>query len=739
MRINNLKKRSLFLNSFLMPVVSIWLLGVTTAYTQGQWAKTNGPYGYTTSAIASVNSKRIFAATLEAGLFRSTDQGATWQQINNGLNGYIPFYSLAIDSSGNVYAGTYDGHVFKTIDYGATWAQMSDWGHYFVLCLSVNSHGNIYAGIGSTNVTQEGGLYVSTNGGNSWNEDTTWLNWAVYNICFDAFDRVYMATNFGFFRSLSSDINPTWVQYSDVATDQCCVYVGSNGDVYYADQNYFVSHSTDGGDTWRDNSLQGQIITCITGADSGVVYAGSADGHLWKSTDFGHSWDSLYLNGMTTRIRSLIQIPKGPLMIATGGDGILKSYDGGQTWIEGGIKPVQPTQLLADSTGTIYAVRPDNIISRTTDQGEHWRRVSNATFNSLTKTDKNTFMYAISCIVREPADGAAYDTLCFSGYISAYQCYNPCPGSNSSVTAENLISSQDGYIYMYGMINSTSCSFTHPYGVGYSNPALTIKRSTNDGLDWKEIKSAPCYSSPLYFSCNSGGWVFDISTDSTASVSSDNGNTWNDLSGKFSSIVGTPAMGLYAVDGTGNIVYSSDFGVNWSVSAGLNIFHIQATSLLLGPNNVLLAGTKQGKVLYSRTGSLWDTLSGTLPPESVGTLAVDSAGHVWAALPDGVYRWSNSITDVHESALTPLSEDMVLYPNPASEATTVDIPLPQTGATEIRLYDMLGRNVFRLSGPTIRTGAFHAMIPVNSLAPGLYTCRTRVGNKLFVNPLVVTR
>ncbi|HET7152805.1 MAG TPA: T9SS type A sorting domain-containing protein [Candidatus Kapabacteria bacterium] len=736
MKKNNFDRQIVFVLDKTLTVVLFCFFGIASAHAQGQWVRTNGPYGYTTKVIASANSKRIFAATLEAGIFRSIDQGATWQQINNGLNGYLPFYSLAIDSSGNVYAGTYDGHVFKSIDYGATWVQMSDWGHQYVRCIAVSPVGVIIA---STEYTAEqgGNIYSSTDDGTTWVTDSTWRSWIVaYHICFDVFNKIYVGCSGGLYRSYLSSLNSSWAILDNDPSPHG-LFINSQGDIYYALWDCIL-HSTDGGDTWRDTALHADSIYSFGSDKSGNLYAGSLSGHLFHSGNYGQTWDSVDLHGMVAPIYGITYPPKGPLMIATGGEGIPRSIDNGQTWVEGGIKTVQPTQLLADSTGTIYAVRPDNIVSKTTDQGMHWRRLTNNPLVYITKSARNTFLYSNGCIIRKPADGAMNDTSCFSGTIYQYQCYNECPTSSSSVSVYNLISSQDGPQYFYGMITGTSCYFTRPDRELYSSPATTIRRSTDDGATWKEIKSAPCYSSPLYFSCNSGGWVFDISTDSIASLSTDNGDTWNDLSGKFSYIVGTQDMGMYAIDGNGNVMYSSDHGAHWSLSLGFNAFNVKMTSLFLGPDNILLAGTDHGKVYYSRSGNSWNALSGTLPTESVGIMAVDSGGHVWASLPDGVYRWSNSITDVRETISTPQSEEMVLYPNPTSDETTVSMTSMQRGTATIFLYDMLGRCVLQTKSSSTQNGV-HTNISVSTLASGIYVCRARVGDKLFASPLVVTR
>lgn len=52
-------------------------------------------------------SEDIFACTYD-GVFRSTDNGDSWTQINNGLTA-AHIEALAINSSDDVFAGSYGG------------------------------------------------------------------------------------------------------------------------------------------------------------------------------------------------------------------------------------------------------------------------------------------------------------------------------------------------------------------------------------------------------------------------------------------------------------------------------------------------------------------------------------------------------------------------------------------------------------------------------------------------------
>jgi hypothetical protein len=64
--------------------------------------------------IAANSSGHLFAGTLGAGMFRSTDGGRTWDSLNTGLVDRN-VYSVAFDSSGFVYAGTQSGVILRSV------------------------------------------------------------------------------------------------------------------------------------------------------------------------------------------------------------------------------------------------------------------------------------------------------------------------------------------------------------------------------------------------------------------------------------------------------------------------------------------------------------------------------------------------------------------------------------------------------------------------------------------------
>lgn len=101
---------------------------------------------------AGIDQDWFHDATL--GLFKTTDGGATWSVMNNGLEGVVsvrtPFTALVIDPSLSVlYMGTSGSGVFKSVDGGASWATFNDGlPNLDIRALAVSSDGSgvVYAG-----------------------------------------------------------------------------------------------------------------------------------------------------------------------------------------------------------------------------------------------------------------------------------------------------------------------------------------------------------------------------------------------------------------------------------------------------------------------------------------------------------------------------------------------------------------------------------------------------------------
>ncbi|HIJ97224.1 MAG TPA: hypothetical protein HPP94_16110 [Desulfuromonadales bacterium] len=137
------------------------------------WQSTGGPEGASITSIAvdQTNSKVVYASSILGGVIKTTNGGASWISINNGLHVPGSIQSIAIDPTNNqvIYVGGDSGkRVFKSIDGGSSWFVPSNdlftigGGSNFIITIDPLDSQTIYV------ATTINGLYKSTNGGTSW-------------------------------------------------------------------------------------------------------------------------------------------------------------------------------------------------------------------------------------------------------------------------------------------------------------------------------------------------------------------------------------------------------------------------------------------------------------------------------------------------------------------------------------------------------------------------------------------
>lgn len=173
------------------------LLAVLTANTVMAQAdfrqSTNGPSRGTIQSIAINSSDDIFVGSFGWGVYRSTDNGDTWNQFTTGLPlGVNPMQTrggvraFSINSNGDIFAGfagffnDEKSGVFRSSDNGETWSDVGNGLPGFGCCtFVVDSKNDIFAGSRSgtlNNVPFFGRAFVSRDNGDNWMEISSGLD-----------------------------------------------------------------------------------------------------------------------------------------------------------------------------------------------------------------------------------------------------------------------------------------------------------------------------------------------------------------------------------------------------------------------------------------------------------------------------------------------------------------------------------------------------------------------------------
>jgi photosystem II stability/assembly factor-like uncharacterized protein len=124
--------------------------------------------------------------------------------------------------------------------------------------------------------------------------------------------------------------------------------------------------STDGGRTWQPLSRQGQSdFHALTVSEVGVL---GYDGALVRSAD-GQNWEELTIPAQPA---SLAASPDGLSVLATTQQGLLRSRDGGATWVPVDGAPLLQVVDWADAI-TVAGVDPSGQVWTSADGAATWR------------------------------------------------------------------------------------------------------------------------------------------------------------------------------------------------------------------------------------------------------------------------------------------------------------------------------------------------------------------------------
>lgn len=97
-------------------------------------------------SLACNSTGVLFAGTYGRGIFRSTDQGKTWINMDNNSPA-LYIFSLLVDKADNIYASTYNYGVIYSSNDGANWDQLIS-GLDAIECysLAISPKGRLYVG-----------------------------------------------------------------------------------------------------------------------------------------------------------------------------------------------------------------------------------------------------------------------------------------------------------------------------------------------------------------------------------------------------------------------------------------------------------------------------------------------------------------------------------------------------------------------------------------------------------------
>jgi photosystem II stability/assembly factor-like uncharacterized protein len=686
-----------------------------------QWVQTSGPFGGSIFALAinPANSNEVFAGGPVGGVFRSTDKGTTWTQVNSGLTD-MNVYSLCFSDTGHLFAGTLNTGVFVSTNHGASWSPANT-GISNGSISSLEHIGNwVYAALHGV------GVYVSRDNGTSWtaagltNLNINVLHFATDTTLYAGIEGggVYRTTDRGaIWTQLNSGLTNTQVRalYSTGTVTAPVIFAGTYGggvfistnngtnwssfssglSVPYVNALNFVINGTfygpliagsDGGGIYRaqsttwsqsNNGLINLYERSLATDMSGTVYMGNDGGGVFVSTDAGASWNT-NSTGMTSSGLLSFATSGSNLYAGTYGAGVFLSTDNGATWTprNSGLTAPFVYALLIDG-GMMYAGTASNSISggvfRSTDGGLSWTNVNSGLTNiaviSLARVGTNLFAGTLGGVFVSADSGNSW-TAVNNGIV------------NLNLKVDALVAIGDTLF------------------AGTTGVPQAVYRSTDNGTTWSATN--------IGWSASYGTAVYAFLLDGT------------NLYAGVTQLQGSNIVGA--------VYKTTDEGTSWTLVSGST--NTQTVRSLVLANSTLIAGTDGNGVIEIKNNS-WNAVNTGLPNSQVFALASLNTTLFAGTNLSGVWkRPLSEVTAIDEvsnqlPATFSLSQN---YPNPFNPSTTIKFSISQAGLVTLKVYDILGRQVATLVNEEKPAGSYEVEFNPARLSSGIYFYSIRSGN-----------
>jgi len=299
--------------------------------------------------VSPANPNYVYAMATDSiydnllGFYRSTDGGLTFTSMSTTPNipGGQGWYNLAVAadplSANTVYAAGID--IFKSIDGGINWTNLTN----VYTTPAANTHSDVhdltFAGTSTLYITNDGGVYKTTNAGSSWSNISSNLSIAQpYGIGLSATNAKLIISG-----------------YQDNGTNLTSDLVN-----------------------WKQVFDGDGMISFIDRTNDSIMYGSTQNGGLLKSTNGGTSF-SLFINGFSGGywVTPYIQDPVTANIVYAGGDKVYKSTAGADwTAISPSFSSVRWIDIVRNNNQIIYALKYSTL-SKTVDGGANWTDLPN--------------------------------------------------------------------------------------------------------------------------------------------------------------------------------------------------------------------------------------------------------------------------------------------------------------------------------------------------------------------------
>ena len=269
----------------------------------------------------AINSNDDIFATVW-GINRSTDEGQSWETINNGIDNY-DIRAITVSNNGDIYIGAIPqnwsvNNLYRSTDNGNSWVPVLSFplnSLVAVTDLASGCNGEIVAvgsGMGSI-------CHISTDIGLTWTDIRYNLTFDPGEVAMNSIGEVFVSGgNSGLWRLPATDT--IWIQAATFPVYE--FFIASNDYMYTKE-----AKSTDKGQTWTTIG-NGSYIYSFAENSAGQLFFGTNNygQGVYRSIDFGETW-GLISDGLPTsiNINALAIDSEDYLYAGTGGKSMFKT------------------------------------------------------------------------------------------------------------------------------------------------------------------------------------------------------------------------------------------------------------------------------------------------------------------------------------------------------------------------------------------------------------------------------
>lgn len=683
----------------------------------------------------------LMSLTLAVGNSPLRAQTTVWHRTNGLYGGDVRCFA-AIGTT--LFAEVYGGGLYSSTNNGDSWSPIIPVTHapdsmlsFPPLCLA-SSDTTLFAG------THMGGLCRSTNNGITW---TTVLyreyGFTVYSLILrDTF--LFAGTGNGLFRSTNE--GDTWTRLDSLLPGSSYGSLALSGRTLFAATIAGVYKSTNNGDTWDSTAAMtrmyslaanGATIFAIPIYDSSAVYRSIDEGSHWAqcNNDFPHKteWTALSVQETT--------------FFAGSDSGTYRSTNNGDSWslVRGGLRGGSTNGAIYQHGSFLFG-GTDFGAFRSSDGGDSWTQVNNGIKNLrvspvgiignilLASTWNGTF--------RSLDDGESWSEVVSGSsplrltdivtagtlMFAGNSIGRVLRSTDSGGTWENT-----GLVETYSSTVAALGAYIFAptnHGVFRSSDSGTSWTLVNHGLTDTFIVALYVYGTSLYARATRGSMYH----------STNGGDSWAPIDFGLPQFFGISIIGdnLYAISGEHGILRSKDNGNSWvATNSGLADsivdYMYAAGKLLFAVASTDNLETANEEILYisSNSGDTWSSISW----HSGIPCLLENGTSLYEGTSDGLYYCDFPVNGVHPHDLpTNPGLHFSFQPNPAT--STVHLHFGDAGSRpEISIYNILGECVLNARGD----GLEETVVDVSSIRPGVYIASVTVGTVHALKLVTIVR